>query len=88
MKTIISTDNAPKAIGPYSQAVVYNGIAYISGQIPLDPALVAAGDSGVPLVLSAPDSAAGAELRAVADKLVARKRGLAGMSLGLDPAGR
>ncbi len=38
MKTIISTDNAPKAIGPYSQAVVYNGIAYISGQIPLDPA--------------------------------------------------
>ncbi len=58
------------------------------GQIPLDPALVAAGDSGVPLVLSAPDSAAARELRAVADKLAARKRGLAGMSLGLDPAGR
>jgi 2-iminobutanoate/2-iminopropanoate deaminase len=38
MKTIISTDHAPKAIGPYSQAVVYNGIAYVSGQIPLDPA--------------------------------------------------
>ena len=38
MKKIISTDKAPKAIGPYSQAVVYNGIAYISGQIPLDPA--------------------------------------------------
>ncbi|MCW1957084.1 MAG: Mrp/NBP35 family ATP-binding protein [Mycobacterium sp.] len=58
------------------------------GQIPLDPALVAAGDSGVPLVLSAPDSAAARELRSVADKLAARKRGLAGMSLGLDPAGR
>ena len=58
------------------------------GQIPLDPALVTAGDSGVPLVLSAPESAAGAQLRAIADKLVARKRGLAGMSLGLDPAGR
>ena len=58
------------------------------GQIPLDPALVAAGDSGVPLVLSAPDSAAGREMRAVADKLAGRKRGLAGMSLGLDPAGR
>ncbi len=58
------------------------------GQIPLDPALVTAGDSGVPLVLSAPDSAASRELRAVADKLAARKRGLAGMSLGLDPAGR
>jgi ATP-binding protein involved in chromosome partitioning len=54
----------------------------------LDPALVTAGDSGVPLVLSAPESVAGAELRAIADKLVARRRGLAGMSLGLDPAGR
>ena len=58
------------------------------GQVPLDPALVAAGDSGVPLVLSAPESAAGAELRGIADKLTARRRGLAGMSLGLDPAGR
>lgn len=37
MKTI-QTDAAPKAIGPYSQAVVYGGIAYLSGQIPLDPA--------------------------------------------------
>ncbi len=58
------------------------------GQIPLDPALVAAGDAGVPLVLSAPDSAAAQQLRAVADKLSSRRRGLAGMSLGLDPAGR
>ena len=58
------------------------------GQIPLDPALVEAGDSGVPLVLSAPDSIAGKELRGIADTLSARKRGLAGMSLGLDPAGR
>lgn len=58
------------------------------GQIPLDPSLVTAGDSGVPLVLSAPDSAAARELRNVADKLAARRRGLAGMSLGLDPAGR
>jgi 2-iminobutanoate/2-iminopropanoate deaminase len=38
MKRIIATDNAPKAIGPYSQAVVYNGLAFLSGQIPLDPA--------------------------------------------------
>ncbi|WP_137144394.1 Mrp/NBP35 family ATP-binding protein [Mycolicibacterium sp. CR10] len=58
------------------------------GQVPLDPALVAAGDSGVPLVLSAPDSAAGKELLKIADALSSRKRGLAGMSLGLDPAGR
>lgn len=37
MKKIISTDLAPKAIGPYSQAVVINGFAFLSGQIPLDP---------------------------------------------------
>ena len=38
MKKIVATDKAPKAIGPYSQAVVHNGMAYLSGQIPLDPA--------------------------------------------------
>jgi len=38
MKKIVSTDQAPKAIGPYSQAVVSNGFAFLSGQIPLDPA--------------------------------------------------
>ncbi len=38
MKTVIATDLAPKAIGPYSQAVVLNGFAFLSGQIPLDPA--------------------------------------------------
>jgi ATP-binding protein involved in chromosome partitioning len=58
------------------------------GQVPLDPALVTAGDSGVPLVLSAPDSPAGKELRGVADTLSVRRRGLAGMSLGIDTARR
>lgn len=38
MRKIIHTDKAPQAIGPYSQAVVHNGIAYLSGQIPIDPA--------------------------------------------------
>lgn len=38
MKKIISTDKAPKAIGPYSQAVIANGFVFLSGQIPLDPA--------------------------------------------------
>src|ERR1700730_9410172 len=37
MKKIIATEKAPKAIGPYSQAVVHDGLAYLSGQIPLDP---------------------------------------------------
>ncbi len=34
----ISTDKAPMAIGPYSQAMVHDGILYTSGQIPIDPA--------------------------------------------------
>lgn len=38
MKQVVSTGQAPKAIGPYSQAVVANGLAFLSGQIPLDPA--------------------------------------------------
>ncbi len=37
MKKIISTTNAPAAIGPYSQAVEYNGMLFISGQIPINP---------------------------------------------------
>jgi 2-iminobutanoate/2-iminopropanoate deaminase len=39
MKKIINTDRAPKAIGPYSQAVEANGFLFISGQIPIDPAI-------------------------------------------------
>lgn len=38
MKKIISTTNAPGAIGPYSQAVMVNGMLFVSGQIPMDPA--------------------------------------------------
>ncbi|MBR0448464.1 MAG: RidA family protein, partial [Peptococcaceae bacterium] len=34
MKQIIQTNNAPQAIGPYSQAVMANGTLYVSGQIP------------------------------------------------------
>lgn len=37
MRTVIATGQAPKAIGPYSQAIVYSGLAFLSGQIPLDP---------------------------------------------------
>ncbi|KXP13812.1 Mrp/NBP35 family ATP-binding protein [Tsukamurella pseudospumae] len=54
------------------------------GQIPLDPQLREAGDAGTPVVLSAPDSPTGSALRGIADKLAVRKRGLAGMSLGID----
>ncbi len=38
MKKIIATENAPKAVGPYSQAVEANGTLYVSGQIPVNPA--------------------------------------------------
>ncbi|WP_088413399.1 Mrp/NBP35 family ATP-binding protein [Mycobacteroides saopaulense] len=58
------------------------------GQIPLDPAVREGGDDGLPIVLSQPDSAAGQTLRAVADKLSTRSRGLAGMSLNIDTARR
>lgn len=37
MREIIATNDAPKAIGPYSQAVKAGGLVFISGQIPIDP---------------------------------------------------
>src|SRR5688500_3578678 len=49
MKQIVSTEKAPKAIGPYSQAVKWNGTVFLSGQIPLDPetGLLVEGDIAV-----------------------------------------
>jgi 2-iminobutanoate/2-iminopropanoate deaminase len=47
MKQPIATEQAPQAIGPYSQAIVYNGIAYLSGQIPLDPATMQIVEGGI-----------------------------------------
>ena len=38
MKKVIATPDAPKAVGPYSQAIEVNGTLYISGQIPVNPA--------------------------------------------------
>lgn len=36
-RSVVQTESAPKAIGPYSQAIVANGFVFCSGQIPLDP---------------------------------------------------
>ena len=36
---IVSTENAPKALGPYSQAIKAGGLVFCSGQIPIDPAV-------------------------------------------------
>ena len=37
MNEVVSTENAPGAIGPYSQAIKVNGMVFCSGQIPIDP---------------------------------------------------
>jgi len=47
VKQIIQTDRAPKAIGPYSQAVKARGFVYASGQIPIDPATGQFVDGGI-----------------------------------------
>ncbi|UZJ23956.1 Mrp/NBP35 family ATP-binding protein [Rhodococcus antarcticus] len=53
------------------------------GQVPLETAVREGGDSGVPIVLADPGSPAAVALRAVADRLTTRARGLAGMSLSV-----
>ncbi len=47
MKRIISTPDAPQAIGPYSQAVEVKGTLYISGQVPLDPQSMKVVEGGI-----------------------------------------
>jgi ATP-binding protein involved in chromosome partitioning len=54
-------------------------------QIPLDPLLREGGDTGMPLVVDAPDSPAAVALRGVAERLAQRERGLVGRPLGLTP---
>ena len=47
MKTVISTTNAPAAIGPYSQAIRVGNIIFTSGQIPIDPATGSFAEGGI-----------------------------------------
>jgi ATP-binding protein involved in chromosome partitioning len=58
------------------------------GRVPFDVALREGGDNGSPLVLAQPDAPASTVLREIAARLGTRARGLAGMSLGITPAGR
>jgi ATP-binding protein involved in chromosome partitioning len=60
----------------------------VLGEIPLDVSLREGGDSGKPIVESDPTSPAAVVLSSVAQALAGRSRGLAGMQLGLTPAGR
>lgn len=46
-RSIVSTDQAPKALGPYSQAVRINGMVYTAGQVGLDPAKMEMVEGGV-----------------------------------------
>ena len=46
-KTIVSTDKAPAAIGPYSQAVIANGFVFTSGVIPVDPVTAKVVEGGI-----------------------------------------
>jgi len=55
------------------------------GEVPIEPRLREAGDSGMPLVLSDPDAPASQQLRKVAESLAGRSRSLAGRQLGLSP---
>jgi ATP-binding protein involved in chromosome partitioning len=58
------------------------------GQVPLEPRLRECGDTGTPIVLAEPGCASATALRAVAEKLTVRARGLAGMSLNISPVRR
>ncbi|POX40526.1 sodium:proton antiporter [Streptomyces sp. Ru73] len=57
----------------------------VLGSIPIDVRLREGGDAGKPVVLTDPESGAGAAIRAIAGKLGGRQRGLSGMSLGITP---
>ena len=60
----------------------------VLARVPLDERLRAGGDEGAPIVVTDPDSVAARELTSLARTLIGRGRGLAGMQLGLSPAGR
>ena len=47
MNKAINTNNAPAAIGPYSQAIEANGMVFASGQLPIDPATGAFAEGGI-----------------------------------------
>lgn len=80
----INTDEAPAAIGPYSQAVRVGGTAYLSGQIPLDP------DSGeiVGRDFEAQARRVFANLRAVADAAGGSLKDVAKLTVYLTDLGR
>ncbi|MFY0409436.1 Mrp/NBP35 family ATP-binding protein [Solicola sp. PLA-1-18] len=83
---IFGSGGAEKVASTLSERFGYD--VPVLAHVPLDEAVRVGGDEGVAIVESAPDSPAAKELRGVAERLVGRSRGLAGMQLGLTPAGR
>jgi ATP-binding protein involved in chromosome partitioning len=83
---IFGSGGAQKVAGTLSGRFGYD--VPVLGEIPLDPRLREGGDSGTPIVVTHPDAEASRALQDVADQLTGRSRGLAGMQLGLSPAGR
>ena len=71
-KAIIHSDNAPAAIGTYSQAVKVNNTVYLSGQIPLDPVVRQWGDDGTPIVQAEPGHPTARAFTALAESLSLR----------------
>jgi ATP-binding protein involved in chromosome partitioning len=83
---VFGSGGADRVAGTLSERFGYD--VPVLGRIPLDPQLREGGDVGTPIVASHPDSPAATALFDVADQLAGRSRGLAGMQLGLSPAGR
>jgi ATP-binding protein involved in chromosome partitioning len=83
---VFGSGGGDRAAATLSQRFGYD--VPVLGRIPLDPALREGGDAGKPIIESDPTAPAAVELRAVADKLAGRGRGLAGMQLGLTPTAK
>ncbi len=80
---VFGTGGGAEVAGTLSTRLGYE--VPLLAEIPMDPALAAGGDLGVPLVATAPDRPAAAALTGLAERLVNRKRNLVGFKLGVTP---
>ncbi|HPU12372.1 MAG TPA: P-loop NTPase [Aeromicrobium sp.] len=83
---VFGSGGAEQVAGTLSARLGYE--VKVLGQIPLEEKLREGGDSGLPIVAAAPEAASAKVLQQISDELSGRTRGLAGMQLGLSPAGR
>jgi ATP-binding protein involved in chromosome partitioning len=80
---VFGTGGGAEVAGTLSERLGY--VVPLLAEIPMDPALAAGGDLGVPLVATQPERPAAAALIALADRLAGRKRSLVGLKLGVTP---